>query len=58
MDLKQQSEYEKLQNLFKQYGNIMNEVCKLTHYLDDFTWNSNKMIKTMLKYYNVIKKNK
>ena len=41
MDMLQQSEYTKLQSLFKQNGNIMTEACKLIHHLDDFTWHSN-----------------
>jgi hypothetical protein len=58
MDRNQQYEYQKLQNLFKQNGNIMTEACKLVHYLDEFTWKSNNMIKTVLDYYNVVKINK
>ena len=57
MDMIQQGEYTKLQFLFKQNGNIMTEACKLIHHLDDFTWHSNNMIKTVLEYYNVIKTN-
>lgn len=58
MDMLQQSEYIKLQSLFKQNGNIMTEACKLIHHLDDFTWHSDNMIKTVLEYYNVIKTNR